>query len=157
MSSSNLAISSALNNALGSASSSSSSSAAVSSSSVSSSSQLGESAFLTLLSAELKYQDPLQPVNNTQFISELAQFSQLSAVTQQSQTLQNILTAVQHGSPLMNAATLIGKTVTAAEGSGVVTGISDVQGSLLATVSGIGPVPVSSITAISAGSAAAVE
>jgi flagellar basal-body rod modification protein FlgD len=33
--------------------------------------------FLTLLVAQLKYQDPLQPQDGTQFVSQLAQFSDL--------------------------------------------------------------------------------
>jgi flagellar basal-body rod modification protein FlgD len=33
--------------------------------------------FLSLLVAQLKYQDPLQPQDGTQFVSQLAQFSDL--------------------------------------------------------------------------------
>ena len=36
-----------------------------------------ENTFLTLLVAQLKNQDPLSPTDSTQFVSELAQFSQL--------------------------------------------------------------------------------
>lgn len=113
-------------------------------------SQLGESAFLTVLSAELKYQNPLQPMNNTQFVAELAQFSQLSAVNSQTSTLQQILQAVQGTGSIVNASQLIGKTVTTSSGaSGQVTSVSSTSTGLSFEVSGIGAVPSSAITQVS--------
>lgn len=118
-------------------------------------SKLGESAFLTLLSAELKYQNPLQPMNNTQFVAELAQFSQLSAVNSQTSTLQQILQAVQGGgsgsNSLINASQLIGKVVTTQSGqSGAVTSVSQTSTGLTFDVSGIGTIKPSDITKVSA-------
>lgn len=116
-------------------------------------SQLGESAFLTLLSAELKYQNPLQPMNNTQFVAELAQFSQLSAVTKQTSTLNQILAAVQGTGSIVNASQLIGKTVTTSSGkSGQVTGVSSTSSGITFDVSGLGTVKPSAITQVTAAS-----
>lgn len=42
---------------------------------------LGKNAFLQLLVAQLKYQNPMQPVSNTQFVTQLAQFQMLSDLT----------------------------------------------------------------------------
>lgn len=36
--------------------------------------------FLKLLVAEMQYQDPLEPTSNTEYVSELASFSQIEAV-----------------------------------------------------------------------------
>lgn len=43
----------------------------------SNSSSLDKDAFLQLLVAQMKYQDPLEPTDNTEYISQLATFSQL--------------------------------------------------------------------------------
>jgi flagellar basal-body rod modification protein FlgD len=50
-----------------------------SSTKTSSSSSLDKQAFLQLLVAQMKYQDPLEPTSNTEYIAQLATFSQLEA------------------------------------------------------------------------------
>lgn len=44
--------------------------------------QLGEEAFLKILVTQLQNQDPLEPVSDTDFIAQLAQFSSLEQITQ---------------------------------------------------------------------------
>ena len=46
-----------------------------------SSSQLGEQDFFTLLTAQLRSQNPLEPMDDQQFLSELAQFSSLEQLS----------------------------------------------------------------------------
>lgn len=58
-------------------SSSSSSTSTSSTSSSSTDSLANESTFLNLLVAQLKNQDPAQPADGTQFVTQLAQFSDL--------------------------------------------------------------------------------
>jgi flagellar basal-body rod modification protein FlgD len=55
--------------------------------------QLGESDFLNLLVTQLKNQDPLKPVDNQEFVAQLAQFSQLQQSTQQVSLLQQLINA----------------------------------------------------------------
>lgn len=43
--------------------------------------ELGKDAFLQLLVTQLQYQDPLDPVDNTQMVSQLAQFSALEQMS----------------------------------------------------------------------------
>ncbi|UOO37325.1 hypothetical protein IZU99_08690 [Oscillospiraceae bacterium CM] len=45
--------------------------------------------FLNLLVAQLKYQDPLEPQDNTAFVTQLAQMSSLSEMQDMKSTLQN--------------------------------------------------------------------
>jgi flagellar basal-body rod modification protein FlgD len=42
--------------------------------------KIGKEAFLTLLVAQMEYQDPLDPTDNTEFVAQLAQFSSLEAM-----------------------------------------------------------------------------
>src|SRR5258706_13840008 len=53
---------------------------------------LDKNAFLKLLVAQMKNQDPLKPMDNTEFVAQLAQFSNLEQVMVISQRL-NTLTA----------------------------------------------------------------
>lgn len=79
------------------------------SSPVPSTSQLGKQQFLQLLVAQLKNQDPLKPMDDTQFITQLAQFSTLETLQQIQSTLETSL-----GAQLLDhAMSLLGHTVTA--------------------------------------------
>ena len=51
--------------------------ASVKKSTKSSKSGMDKEAFLQLLVAQMKYQDPLEPTSNTEYISQYAQFSQV--------------------------------------------------------------------------------
>ena len=71
---------------------------------------LGQDAFLKLLMAQLQNQDPLQPTDGTEFVTQLAQFTQVQQSVAQSTTLGNISTQIS-GLANSNATDLVGKTV----------------------------------------------
>lgn len=50
---------------------------------------LGQDAFLQLLIAEMQHQDPLEPTTNTEWISQMATFSQLEELQALSKTTEN--------------------------------------------------------------------
>jgi flagellar basal-body rod modification protein FlgD len=70
-------------------------------------SQLGPSAFLQLLTTQLSNQDPLNPMDDTQSISQLAQFSALQA----SDNLQASFANFQSNFAVLQSAGLVGKNV----------------------------------------------
>lgn len=51
--------------------------------------KLGQDAFLKLLVCEMQHQDPLEPTTNTEWISQLATFSQLEELQSLSKTTEN--------------------------------------------------------------------
>jgi len=70
---------------------------------------LNKNDFLTLLMTQMQNQDPLNPMDNTAFLSQLAQFSQLEQAYNLSQSVQDIV-ASQNSSRDMMLAGLLGKT-----------------------------------------------
>ena len=74
---------------------------------------------LKIILTQLTYQDPLKPVDNFQFVSQLAQFSQL----QQSQTLNDQITNLLAAQSATQATGLLGKTVDVVTDGTTVSGI----------------------------------
>ncbi|GAA4593823.1 flagellar basal-body rod modification protein FlgD [Actinoplanes octamycinicus] len=60
--------------------------------------------FLKLLVAQLKYQDPSNPADSTQFLAQTAQFTQV-------EKLEDMISMMK-GQRMVNASALVGKTVT---------------------------------------------
>jgi len=52
---------------------------------------LGKDSFLKLLTTQLKFQNPLEPMDSTEFVSQLAQFSQLEQMATVNQTLDQLV------------------------------------------------------------------
>lgn len=69
--------------------------------------ELGKDAFLKLLLAQLRNQDPLRPMEDREFIAQLAQFNSLEQMQQVNDRLQDML-AIQS---LSQASSLIGQQV----------------------------------------------
>ncbi|HEY8297256.1 MAG TPA: flagellar hook capping FlgD N-terminal domain-containing protein [Candidatus Baltobacteraceae bacterium] len=80
----------------------------------SSNGQLGQDAFLQLLTAELRNQDPLKPMDDTQSVTQLAQFSALQSQTTLASSFQNF----QSNFGVLQASTLLGKSVTVSTTNG---------------------------------------
>jgi flagellar basal-body rod modification protein FlgD len=55
-------------------------------------SMLNQEDFLTLLVKELEYQDPLEPMDNKEFIGQMAQFSNLQQTSEISKHMQSLIT-----------------------------------------------------------------
>lgn len=78
------------------------------------SANLGKEDFLHLLTVQLRYQDPLNPMENTDFIAQMAQFSSLEQLQNMNQSLEKGLgSEAQLQDAFRNnlATSLVGRTV----------------------------------------------
>lgn len=95
---------------------------------------LGQEEFLKILLTQLTYQDPMKPLDNQEFIAQLAQFTSLEQTRQLNTRIDTLLT-IQSTS---QAVGLLNKTVevNAASGNavGTVTTLSFREGQPLLTV-----------------------
>ncbi|HQW09751.1 MAG TPA: flagellar hook assembly protein FlgD [Steroidobacteraceae bacterium] len=102
---------------------------------------LDQQDFLMLLTTQLKNQDPLKPLDSTQFVTQLAQFSQVSGVQEMNASLA-ALTAGMKSSAVLDGASLVGRYVllkgnhaTLSDGGVIVGGVTTPTGATSITVS----------------------
>lgn len=89
--------------------------AAITSGSAASPTDLGSDAFLKLMVAQLKYQDPLNPAQGTEFLAQTAQFTMVEKLSQLAEQNAESL-ATQR---VLQAGSLVGRAVTYTDDSGV--------------------------------------
>jgi flagellar basal-body rod modification protein FlgD len=103
---------------------------------------LGKDDFLKLFVAQLQHQDPMSPMENAEFIGQMASFSSLEQIS-------NLAAANEK----TNAIGLIGRTVTYTDASkqthtGKVEKVSTVDGKPSLTVAGIDKIDPATITQV---------
>ena len=108
--------------------------------------------FLTLLVTQLRHQDPLDPIGQQDFLSQLAQFSTLEGIEKLNANFEDLLKLQE----LTEGADLLGRTVLfdrdvegAAGGQGVVDAVITQNNNLFAIVGGEA-VPIHNITGLAA-------
>ena len=92
-----------------------------SSSDIASNANLGKDDFLKLLVTQLKNQDPLSPVENQDFIAQMAQFSTLEQINNMGKAIDNLTDTINKDSQqslIVQGASLIGKIVTGIDTDG---------------------------------------
>ncbi|MEZ6095632.1 MAG: flagellar hook capping FlgD N-terminal domain-containing protein [Pirellulaceae bacterium] len=115
------------------------------------SSQLKQTDFLTLLTTQLRYQDPTSPVEQDTFISQLSQFSTLEGINNLNSGFEQLLKLQE----ISQGVELVGKNVSYQDPisgnlkSGEVEQVTILNGNLVATVDGT-PVNIDRIAAIRA-------
>lgn len=72
---------------------------------------LGKDDFLKILMTQLQNQDPLNPMEDKDFIAQMASFSTLEQITNMSDSIDKFINA-ENQSQFLQASSLIGKTVT---------------------------------------------
>jgi len=73
-------------------------------------SALGQQQFFDLMVAQLKNQDPLKPLDSTEFLSQLAQFSTVTGINGIQQSMASLAGSLQ-SSQALQASTLVGRDV----------------------------------------------
>jgi flagellar basal-body rod modification protein FlgD len=111
---------------------------------------LGKDDFLKLMITQMKYQDPLKPMDNDQMVAQMSQLSSVEQLTNMAASNTAMAQAIGHSS----AVGLIGRTVTWTDSSdGVHTGVVEKvntakDGTPTLTVAGTPGVAPSSITQV---------
>lgn len=72
--------------------------------------ELGQEDFLRLLTTQLTTQDPTNPVENEDFVAQMAQFSTLTGIEELTSSFESLSQTLLQGQAL-EAATLVGKNV----------------------------------------------
>ena len=111
-----------------------------------------QSTFLSLLTTQLQNQDPLNPVDATQFTQQITQMTGVEQQLLSNQLLQQLVST----QGLSQAAGIIGKTVSAPGASssdpaitGVVTGVQQTNGQIVLDLGSSTQVNLSTVTSIS--------
>jgi len=93
--------------------------------------KLDKEAFLKLLTAQLKYQDPLNPLKDTEFMGQLTAMTTLEQIIKMNSTLEDLATYQIYSNALMIGSTIIGKKVITTDGTEyTVKGIAIEEGKL---------------------------
>ncbi len=74
------------------------------------SSGLGQDEFMELMVAQLNNQDPTKPLENAEFLSQLAQFGTVNGITELQSSVSSLTSSLQSNQALQ-ASTLVGRTV----------------------------------------------
>jgi flagellar basal-body rod modification protein FlgD len=83
--------------------------------------EMGKDEFLKILITQLSHQDPTQPMQDKEFIAQMAQFSSLEQMTNVASEIQKVAALLTRG----QAVSLLGRMVEIAAGSQVVEGVVD--------------------------------
>ncbi|MCC8931392.1 flagellar hook assembly protein FlgD [Rhizobium sp. 'Codium 1'] len=96
--------------------------------------------FLKLLIAQMKNQDPTDPMDASEQIAQLATFSQVEQSIQMNSNLETLIT----GNALTNASSYIGKTITSADEktTGVVASVRVYTDTMVATTTDGKEIPI---------------
>jgi flagellar basal-body rod modification protein FlgD len=101
---------------------------------------LDYNAFLKLLIAQMKNQDPTKPMDSTEFVAQLASFSNVEQAIKTNAKLDLLMTSLA----LSQADGLIGRTITSADGkfTGKVESVRIISGGAVAVLEGGKEIPL---------------
>jgi flagellar basal-body rod modification protein FlgD len=77
--------------------------------------ELGQEDFMQLMLAQVRNQDPFQPMENGEFIAQMAQFATVDGIQKMQGSISDLNTSMA-GNQALTASTLVGRSVLAAGG-----------------------------------------
>jgi len=92
-------------------------------------SDLGQEDFLTLMITQFKNQDPFEPMDNGEFLGQLAQFSTVNGISSLNSSFEGLSSALQDEQALQ-AANLVGRSVLADTDVAWFDGTADIDGAI---------------------------
>ncbi len=118
---------------------------------------LGQDAFLELMLTQIKHQDPLNPMESGDFLSQIAQFGTVNGITELNNSFASLSGSLQ-SSQALQASTMVGNTVLVAgnkselASGGQITGAVDLNNSTSNLVLNIADATGQSVRTIDLGS-----
>lgn len=97
--------------------------------------ELGQDEFLKLMITQLKNQDPFKPLENGDFIAQMAQFSSVSGLENLQKSFESLATSMQSNQALQ-ASTMVGREVVVPTDNALVSNGSGISGSIYLPSSG---------------------
>ena len=91
--------------------------------------ELGKTAFLELMIAQIKNQDPLEPAKNEAFIAQLAQFSSVEGIQNLNESMDSLVGSMRAGMT-MDAAALVGRNVLAPSNQALLNSNGGISGTI---------------------------
>lgn len=91
--------------------------------------ELGKNEFMELMIAQLKNQNPLEPRDNGEFISQLAQFSSLEEMQSLSGSVDDVVSQFR-STQALQASAMVGRTVLAPSPVGILGGSGEISGNI---------------------------
>ncbi len=91
--------------------------------------ELGQAEFLELMTAQLKYQDPLKPMENGDFLGQMAQFGTVSGINDLNASI-NTMSASFQSNQALQASTLVGRRVLVPAQAGMLADGESLQGAV---------------------------
>ena len=91
--------------------------------------ELGQEEFLALMTAQLQYQDPLKPMENGNFLGQMAQFGTVSGISDLNTTI-NTMSASFQSNQALQASTLVGRRVLVPSQTGILNDGASLMGSV---------------------------
>lgn len=89
--------------------------------------ELGQDEFLSLMLTQLKHQDPFKPMENGEFIAQMAQFSSVQGINQMADSMQQLGDSF-NASQALQASSLVGRQVLVANNFTSLTATGSIEG-----------------------------